>query len=171
MKKFTILLLVLLVIASCFVFTSCEEDKQSKARQCFDGSYNHDFKIDGTCMWCGKTYCEVYGHTFDGDISPCSRCGEDNPNKEAAEKKAEFEKTMFWAEEAFYVGLFLLIIGLIAHAIVGHASGIFYWLPLLVFLVFVIIEYGNSILNGIIATIYFVLYIFGRLFINSKMYD
>lgn len=164
MKKFTILLLVLLVIASCFVFTGCEENKKV---ECIDPITQHYFQ-DGVCRWCGHTYCEVNGHTFDDDTYICSKCGEENPKQKA---KDEFEKAMFWAEEAFYVGLFLLIIGLIAHALVGRAGGIFYWLPLLVFLIFVIIEYGNSVLNGIIATIYFVLYIFGRLFINSKIYD
>ncbi len=172
MKKFTILLLILLVVASCFVFTSCEEDKQSKARQCFDGSYNHQFKIDGKCMWCGKTHCEVYGHTFDEDGSPCSVCNEPNPKQAEIEQKQEVEETLFWAETSLYIGLGLLIIGLIVHAVIGHAVGIVSWGTLILFLIYVITQYANySVLNGIIATIYFVLYIIGRLFINSKVYD
>lgn len=165
-------MLVLLVIASCFVFTSCEKDRLSREQQCFDGSYNHDFKIDGKCRWCGQTYCKVYGHKFDSDISSCSRCGEENPNKEAAEKKYEFEDTMTDVGEAFFTGLVALVVGLIVHALVGHQeTGIFYWLPLLVFLFVVIVLYVESVLHGIIGTIFFILYIIGRLSINAKMYD
>lgn len=160
-------LLAIRITTSCFAFTSCEDNKKV---ECIDPITEHYF-TDGVCRWCGHTYCEVNDHTFDEDGSPCSQCGTENPDKEAIENKAEVEKALFWAEEAFWGGLVFLVIGLIVHAVVGHASGVFYWLPLLVFLVFVIIQYNNSILNGIIATIYFVLYIFGRLFINSKIYD
>lgn len=91
MKKFTILLLVLLVIASCFVFTSCEENKKV---ECVDPITQHYFK-DGVCRWCGKTYCEVNGHTFDEDGSPCSVCDEPNPKQAEIEKKDEVEKALF----------------------------------------------------------------------------
>lgn len=147
------------------MFTSCEKEVE-----CIDPITKHYF-IDEVCRWCGKTYCEVNGHTFDEDGSPCSVCDEPNPKQAEIEKKDEVEKALFWAEEAFYVGLVLLVGGLIVHVVAGHGIPIVYWLTLILFLVWVIIEYNNSVLNGIIATIYFVLYIIGRLFINSKIYD
>ena len=65
MKKVTIVLLVLLMLASCFAFTSCQS-------RCEKRGY-HDFYPEDTCRICKKTRCQVGEHDWNGN--ECENCG------------------------------------------------------------------------------------------------
>ena len=97
MKKTATILLVLLILASCFVLTSCNftrplcpdgcsfpfDENGNRERVCeicgnywctVRGYHNWDYTT-GKCSWCGKYKCKVDGeHTY--DISgKCTGCG------------------------------------------------------------------------------------------------
>lgn len=97
MKKIATIVLVLLIICSCFVCASCDftrplcpdgcsfpfDEDGNRERVCeVCGNYwctvmkyhNWDYTT-GTCSWCGKYKCKVDGeHTYDG-TGKCTGCG------------------------------------------------------------------------------------------------
>ena len=76
MKKIVTILLVLLTLASCLLFVSCNFKKPA----CKDGC---EFVWDGAereyiCLQCGNSRCDVRGHlwsTYLGNDEKCEVCG------------------------------------------------------------------------------------------------
>ena len=64
MKRIRVVLSILLIVASCFVFTGC------RSRCAKNGG--HDFYPGDTCRMCKKTKCELGFHSWSG--THCSRC-------------------------------------------------------------------------------------------------
>ena len=159
LKKFaSVLLVVLMLIASCFAFVACDE-----STDCVNGQ-RHYFSNDyGRCMHCHKKYCEAYGeHSYTNGY--CEYCGE---SKSEAEKASDGESPI---GTILGVGFFLLIASLISHRIgIAASSPFFIRAPMVVFLVFTVgTFFAYNVLCGIIMSIFFILYTIGSVSMNRK---
>ena len=117
MKKIVTVLLVLLMITSCFLLTSCDftrplckdgcsfpfTEDGGRERVCeVCGNYwctvkgYHYWNPDtGTCHWCGKYKCKVEGtHTYDG-TGKCTGCGVSICKEEGHKFDEETGKCLF----------------------------------------------------------------------------
>ena len=79
LKKFaSVLLVVLMLIASCFALVSCDE-----STDCVNGQRHYFSNHYGRCMHCHKKYCEAYGeHSYTNGY--CEYCGESKSEAEKA---------------------------------------------------------------------------------------
>ncbi|MBQ8433464.1 MAG: hypothetical protein IJX23_01480 [Clostridia bacterium] len=98
MKKVATILLVLLILASCFTLASCNfsrplckdgcefpfDENGNRERFCENygnpwcavfGYHSIEYESTGICSWCGIKYCQAEGaHTYDG-TGKCTGCG------------------------------------------------------------------------------------------------
>ena len=83
MKRFSVLLLALLIAVSCFVFTGCQSTCEKRGW--------HEFYPEDTCRICKKTRCETGDHDWvDGRCINCwtSRC-------DTGDHRWDYERCMY----------------------------------------------------------------------------
>lgn len=167
MKKFAFLLLALLLFATCFVFVGCD-----KGSECLDG-YNHRFQNGSNyCVWCDKSYCDVYEHSFttspDGESVYCKRCGVSKSVEKEEESKTILGTFIMPEDTGWFIltNVVLLAVGLLLRFAGGDGYGIFTKLliygPRGIFIILAICSWASgSILGGIIATVFTAMYYYG----------
>ncbi len=164
MKKITIVLLILLIVASCFALTSCDESSD-----CVDGKTHYFLYSYLTCEYCHKDYCTAYGHQYLNKDSQtgkyyCHKCGQ---LKSEGASAADGELPI---GTVILIGAITLVVGLIMHRIgISTSSPFFMRAPMVAFVIFTLgafLAYG--VICGIIMAVFFVLYIVGYIKLNNK---
>ena len=160
-KSATAFLLLILTIATCFIFTGCKNDAD-----CRNGYKHHFSNSYVRCLYCDKTYCEAYGHSYNDDC--CEHCGE---TKTQGCNKSTQKDIPYGMVIGFGIGL--LIVGLIAHFIGIQISSPFLMrAPIVVFFfttIAVFFQFG--ILCGIIMLICLIIYTVISVGMNRKYLD
>ena len=160
-KTVSVILLVFLLAASCFVLAACGDDTD-----CVDGQQHYFSNDYGRCMHCHKKYCEAYGqHSYTDGY--CEYCGE---NKSDADKAADGDLPI---GIIILLGGILTLVGLVLHRIgISFSSPFFMRAPMVVFLILTLgtfLAYG--VLCGIIMTVFLVIYTLGSVSMNRKYLD
>ena len=159
-KLATAFFLLLLTIATCFAFTGCENSTTCRS------GYKHHFDTTNHCMYCDKTYCEVYGHSFSEDDF-CRTCGA-TESKNGCKNEPKDNDIPVGGVIGFNIGL--LIVGIIAHYIgISVTSPFLMRAPIVVyFFTTIVVFFQFGILCGIITLIFLIIYTLITVCMNKK---
>ena len=160
-KLATAFLLLILTIATCFIFTGCEGDSNCRT------GYKHHFDSGNRCMYCDKSYCEVKGHSFN-DNEFCGICGATETKSQGCKSEPNDSDTPVGGVIGFNIGL--LIVGIIAHYIgISILSPFLMRAPIVVyFFTTIVVFFQFGILCGIITLIFLIIYTLITVGMNKK---